>query len=146
MREHAVRDRAARDARNTVQLREIPELVQAPDRAGVEQHRAVAAPGEAERDAGLELLRLVAVDRRAGGLDRTGRFCIRRQSYPAESGLWSSAFSNGVGCPLAPSVVKRSKKPENRARIPIVGQLLVTGRVLGLKNPAREQQKRRDPE
>ena len=50
------------------ELRQVAELVQAPDRADVEQHRAVAAAGEAERDAPLELLRLGRLDGFAGGL------------------------------------------------------------------------------
>ena len=43
---------------------EEAELVQPPQRADVEQHRAVAAAREAQRDTGLELLSTVLSDRR----------------------------------------------------------------------------------
>ena len=47
-------DRARRDARDSVEPRKEPGLVQAHEGAGVEQHRAVAAAGQAQRRTGLE--------------------------------------------------------------------------------------------
>ena len=47
-------DRPAGHARDAVELRQEAELVQPPERARVEEHRAVAAAGEAESNTGLE--------------------------------------------------------------------------------------------
>ena len=56
-RERAGGDRAARDARDAVEARQPAGLVQPPQRAEVEQHRPVAAAGEAQRDAVGRLVR-----------------------------------------------------------------------------------------
>ena len=46
--EHAGRDRATRHARDSLELRQHAGLVQPPQRAGVEEHRPVAATRQAE--------------------------------------------------------------------------------------------------
>ena len=51
--ENAARDRAAGHARDTVELREEPDLVQPPQRPRVKEHGTVAAARETESDAVL---------------------------------------------------------------------------------------------
>src|SRR4029077_449068 len=62
--EHACGDRTAGDARDPVELREVAELVEPPDRADVEDHGALPAAGEAKAAARFDSSRLVRLDRR----------------------------------------------------------------------------------
>ena len=117
--EHPCGDRPARHARDAVEPRQA-QLVE-PERAGVEQHRPVAAARQAERRPGLEALRLVVAPVSPAGAASCRPVSGIAPPPRSLDSAWSDtkpilSVARAAGAPVPMSVGRDAIAPDRAAR------------------------------